>query len=109
MQYKVAMIGDKVSLAGFKPLGVATYPLDRESQAREVWAEALTAGYAVIFVTEPVYSMLEREIALVASLPTPAVTIIPSVTSSGGVGGAKLEKAVERALGTKMPISNDEQ
>ena len=32
----------------------------------------------------------------------PAVTVIPGVGSAGGVGQAKLTRAIERALGTKM-------
>jgi acetyl-CoA carboxylase beta subunit len=30
------------------------------------------------------------------------------VGSTGGVGGAKLERAIERALGTKMPVRGEE-
>lgn len=107
MAHQVAMIGDETSLVAFKPLGVATYQVERPSAAKHVWPQILASDYAVVFVTEPVYEVLEREIAEVAHLAHPAVTIIPSTTSFRNIGGAKIEKAIEKALGTKMPMPED--
>lgn len=106
---RIAIVGDATSVAGFRPLGMATFPVERPADAREHWQRLASGEFAVVFVTEPVYAALEDLIAEVADRPVPAVTVIPGAGSAGGVGGAKLEKAIERALGTKMPIREDEE
>jgi vacuolar-type H+-ATPase subunit F/Vma7 len=95
-------------VSGFRPLGFGTFPVGHPADARDVWPGVLSAGYEAIFVTEPVYEALAVEIAQVADRPLPAVTVIPGVGSTGGVGGAKLERSIERALGTKMPVHVEE-
>ena len=100
----VAIVGDATSVAGFRPLGFAVFPVERPEDARAVWPELVDPGlqYSVVFVTEPVYSELEDLIAENVDDVLPAVTVIPGVGSAGGVGQAKLTRAIERALGTKM-------
>jgi V/A-type H+-transporting ATPase subunit F len=105
---RVAIVGDAVSVAGFRPLGFATFVVDDPQDARAHWAHLAGGEYSVVFVTEPVYEVLADLAAEVADVPVPAVTVIPGVGSPGGVGGAKLERAIERALGTKMPVREDE-
>jgi len=38
----------------------------------------------------------------------PAVTVIPGIGTAGGVGGAKIDRAIERALGTKVMFGDEE-
>ena len=100
----VAIVGDATSVAGFRPLGFAVFPIERPEEARTIWPN-LAGGaheYSVVFVTEPVYAALEDLIAETADQPLPAVTVLPGVGSRGGVGREKLTRAIERALGTKM-------
>lgn len=104
----IAIIGDAISVAGFRPLGFATYPVDSAEEARDCWSEVIAGGYAIVFVTEPVYETVADLVAQTADRPMPAVTVIPGAGSAGGVGGAKLERAIERALGTKMPVVEEE-
>ena len=104
---KVAIVGDGVSVAGFRPLGLATFAVESTVEARELWGELSGGDYAIVFVTEPVYEALSDSIAGVADSPALAVTVIPGAGSPGGVGEAKLEKAIERALGTKIPERDD--
>jgi len=104
----VAIVGDAVSVAGFRPLGLATFPVERAAEARKLWPRLSSGEFAVVFVTEPVYEALAELVDEVADQPVPAVTVIPGVGSEGGVGGAKLERAIERALGTKMPVRDEE-
>jgi vacuolar-type H+-ATPase subunit F/Vma7 len=105
---KVAIIGDAASVTGFRPLGFAVFPVQEPAQARELWGELVAGGYGTVFVTEPVYAALEDLIAEVVDRPLPAVSVIPGAGSAGGVGEAKLERAIERALGTSMPIVEEE-
>ncbi len=105
---RIAIIGDAVSVAGFRPLGFAVFPVRSPEDSVDVWPEVIGGGYEAVFVTEPVYEVLAGRIAEVADRALPAVTVIPGAGSAGGVGGTKLERAIERALGTKMPIQNEE-
>lgn len=103
----VAIVGDAVSVAGFRPLGIATFPVERASDARDLWPRLSSGEFAVVFVTEDVYEAIADLAAETADRPVPAVTVIPGAGSAGGVGGAKLERAIERALGTKMPVTDE--
>ncbi|MCE5202905.1 MAG: V-type ATP synthase subunit F [Coriobacteriales bacterium] len=99
---KVAIIGDSTSVVGFRPLGFAVFAVRRPQDARELWSEVSGGEYGVVFVTEPVYEALGDLIAQSADSPVPAVTVIPGAGNPGGVGEAKLTRAIERALGTTV-------
>lgn len=104
---RIAVVGDATSVAGFRPLGIAAYPVERPEEARGLWDSLAGGEYAIVFVTEPVYEAIADLAAEVADRPVPAVTVIPGVGSPGGVGEAKLAAAIERALGTKLPSWED--
>jgi V/A-type H+-transporting ATPase subunit F len=105
---KVAIIGDSTSVAGFRPLGFAVFPVREPDDARALWGELVSGEYGTVFMTEPVHEALEDLIAEVVDRPLPAVTVIPGAGSAGGVGEAKLARAIERALGTTMPLTEEE-
>lgn len=104
----VAIVGDPVSVAGFRPLGFATFPAEEPLDARGLWPELAGGRYAVVFVTEAVWEALGDLTAEVADRPVPAVTVLPGAGSPGGVGAEKLERAIVRALGTTVPLRNEE-
>jgi len=106
---KVAIIGDATTVAGFRPLGFAVLPVERPADARELWPRVAAEEFSVVFVTEEVFSAIEDLAAEVADRPLPAVTVIPGVGSKGGVAEAKLSRAIERALGTKMPVREEDE
>ena len=106
---RVAIVGDAVSVAGFRPLGFEAIAVENPADARKHWARLAAGDYAVVFVTEPVYAQIADLLVETADLPLPAVTVVPGMGSAGGVGGAKLDRAIERALGTKMPVREDEE
>lgn len=106
---RIAVVGDATSVAGFRPLGFAVFPLERPQDARGLWDELAGGAYSVVFVTEPVYSAIEDLAAQTADKPLPAVTVIPGVGSASGVGEAKLAHAIERALGTTLVVGEEEE
>ena len=105
---KVAVVGDATSVAGFRPLGFAVFPLAVPSAARGIWGELTGDEYAAVLVTEAVYAEIEDLIAAHADVPLPAVTVIPGAGSAGGMGQAKIDAAIERALGTKVFIREED-
>jgi V/A-type H+-transporting ATPase subunit F len=100
---KVAMIGGFTSVAGFRALGVDTYPVPAPQDGPEVW-EALPRGkYAVVMVTEPVYEvLLEKVPDFPAIEDLPVVLAVPAVSGSLGLGKAGIKKRVEKALGSMV-------
>ena len=106
--HRVAVVGDATSVEGFRPLGFAVIALERPEDARERWAELVRGDFGAIFVTEPVYAAISDLVTEVADSPIPAVTVIPAAGSPGGVGAAKLDRAIERALGTSVPHREEE-
>jgi len=107
--HRIAVVGDATSVAGFRPLGFAVFAVERPGDARAHWAELTRGEYGAVFVTEPVYEALADLVAEVVDAPVPAVTVIPGAGSPGGVGAAKLERAIERALGTSVLQQQDEE
>lgn len=107
--HRIAVVGDATSVAGFRPLGFAVFAVEHPDEARGQWNELVRGGYGAIFVTEPVYEVLADLVAEVADEPAPAVTVIPAAGSPGGVGAAKLNRAIERALGTSVLQRGDEE
>jgi len=104
----IAVVGDATSVAGFRPLGFAVEVVERPEDAREKWADLTGGAYGAVFVTEPVYEAIEDLVAESADRPIPAVTVIPAAGISGGVGARKLNRAIERALGTSMSSGEEE-
>ncbi len=60
---KVAMIGGFTSVAGFKAVGVETYPVASPQDGPAVWDALPRDRYAVVMITEPVYEVLLERIA----------------------------------------------
>jgi V/A-type H+/Na+-transporting ATPase subunit F len=104
----VAIVGDKTSVAGFGPLGVATFAVDEPGAARDLWPQLSGGDYGIVFVTEPVYAAIADLAAEVADKAVPAVTVLPGAGSPGGVGREKLERAIVRALGTTVPLGSED-
>ena len=63
---RIAIVGDSTSVAGFRPLGFAMFPVERAEEARDLWPELVGGEYGVVFVTEPVYAAVEDLAAEVA-------------------------------------------
>jgi len=105
---QVAVVGDGTSVSGFRPLGFAVYALREPSEARELFPRLVDGRYAVVMVTEPVWAEIGDLAAEVVDRAIPAITVIPGAGSGGGVGQEKLDRAIERALGTTVLIREED-
>ena len=102
--YRVAVLGDRESIMGFRALGLDVYPAGRENAA-EVFSAALHAEgqpYAIIYITEELIAPLKEQIAAVKEHMVPAIIPIPSKHGSLGLGMNALTDAVERAVGANI-------
>ena len=100
--YKIAVLGDRDSVLGFKALGLdVVFAEDAETARREL--HRLARGeWAVIYVTEQLAQLIPGEIDRYKDAVTPAVILIPGKTGSLGLGAAALQRAVERAVGADI-------
>ena len=82
---KIAVIGGRETVMGFKALGLETYPA-----ADGIYIEETLAQY------------MSAEIDKFKDSPTPAIILIPGREGSIGLGQSALRAAVERAVGTNI-------
>ena len=100
--YKIAVIGDKDSILGFKTLGVATFPVVDAQAALSVLKQASREEYAVLFITEELAQHLEDPIAELNKRFLPVVVPIPNNKGTLGIGISKIKESVEKAIGADI-------
>lgn len=100
--YKIAVMGDRDSVLGFRALGLEVYPTEDASDARRTLHKLAKGDYAVIYVTEQLSTLISQDIARYKDSVTPAIILIPGRTGSLGLGSAALQSAVERAVGADI-------
>ena len=100
--YKIAVLGDRDSVMGFKALGLDTYFVEEADEARHTLHQLAHGEYAIIYITEQLASLLTADIARYKTETTPAVILIPGKTGSLGLGAQALQTAIERAVGADI-------
>lgn len=101
---KIAVIGGRETVMGFKALGLETYGADNAEQAGTILRQLTrdSNDYAIIYIEENFAQALSKEIDKFKDSPTPAVILIPGREGSLGLGQTALKAAVERAVGTDI-------
>ena len=100
--YKIAVLGDKDSVLGFRALGLDVFAADTPEQARPILHRLAKEGYAIIYLTEQLATGLGAEMARYKDELTPAIILIPGKEGSLGIGMADIKTAVERAVGADI-------
>ena len=102
--YRIAVIGDRESVMGFRALGLDVFPAD-EADVKAVFTRVVRAeepGYAILYITEELTVPLRAEIEALKDELTPAVILIPSKNGTLNLGMSALNTAVERAVGSNI-------
>ena len=102
--YRIAVIGDRESVMGFRALGLDVFPAEKEN-AKEVFASVVRAedpAYAILYITEELTVPLRSEINALKDELIPAIIPIPSKDGTLNLGMTALNKAVERAVGSNI-------
>jgi V/A-type H+-transporting ATPase subunit F len=103
--YKIAVIGDRESVMGFRALGLDVFPAE-EANAKAVFNALLRPeqepGYAILYITEELTIPLRAEIDALKDELIPAVIPIPSKNGTLHLGMNALNSAVERAVGSNI-------
>ena len=100
--YRIAAIGDKDSVLGFKALGLSVFPVESLDEARHTLHRIAKENYAVVYLTEQLAVQMEADIARYKDSLTPAVILIPGKEGSLGLGMSNIKTAVERAVGADI-------
>ena len=100
--YKIAVLGDKDSVLGFRALGLDVFPADNAEQARPILHRLAKEGYAIIYLTEQLAAGMAEDVARYKDELAPAIILIPGKEGSLGIGMANIKTAVERAVGADI-------
>lgn len=99
---KIAVLGDRDSVLGFKALGLEVlFAEDRDRAVKELHRLA-REEYAIIYITEDLAQTMMADIEKYHDKPAPAVILIPGRSGSLGVAQGALKAAVERAVGADI-------
>ena len=102
---KIAVLGGRDTVMGFKALGLDVFPASGADEAKEIFRHLTRDSeeeYAIIYMTEQLASQLSQEIARYHDSVTPAIILIPGKSGSLGLGESALQSAVERAVGADI-------
>lgn len=100
--YKIAVLGDRDSVLGFRALGLDTFSADSLEEARAILHRLAKENYAVVYLTEQYAQHMVSELERYKDRLTPAIILIPGKEGSLGIGMANVKKAVERAVGADI-------
>lgn len=104
---RIAVVGDKDSILGFKAIGLDVFPVEGETQARDT-VHTLARTYSVIFITEPVARQIESLLKRYAARPYPVIVPIPSSEGKTGFGMDNIRANIEKAIGADILFNNKE-
>ena len=124
---KIAVLGGRETVMGFKALGLDVFPAAGADEARDILrrlARESDGQYAIIYVEEnlvgkdkytyfmggnnPLYvienpnAATDETLLVVRDQPSPAIILIPGREGPLGLGQSALKAAVEKAVGTDI-------
>ena len=100
--YKMAVLGDRESVMGFRALGFETFPVEDATEAKPILRGLAKGDYGVIYITEQLAQFLGEEIAEYRDCPVPAIILIPGKEGTLGIGMRGVHDSVERAVGADI-------
>ena len=101
-EYKIAALGDRDSVLGFRALGLEVFPAEDVEEAKAALRRLARENYAIVYLTEGYAKDMAPEIARYKDALTPAVILIPGREGSLGIGMDAVKTAVERAVGADI-------
>ena len=100
--YKIAVLGDRESVAGFACIGIEAFEAADRVQAADKLKKLAQNDYAIIFITEALASELKNEIEKYNESVSPAIILIPGVSGNTGEGMNAVSKRIEKAVGSQL-------
>jgi vacuolar-type H+-ATPase subunit F/Vma7 len=110
--YKIAIIGPKDIISGFKALGVIPFDAEGGERALEILKEMkkdIDEGgddvqkFATVIIIESIAQEISAdEMDKITKGALPAIVALPGLEGSHGAGVAKLKRLAERAIGSDV-------
>lgn len=100
--FKVGVVGDKDSILAFKALGVDVFAVYEADEARKIVDTIARDKYGIIFITEQIARLIPDTIERYDEKIIPAVILIPSNQGTLNIGMDRINKSVEKAVGTNI-------
>lgn len=100
--YKIAVIGDKATVAGFSAVGIDCFVADDADSASFLLKKLASEQYGVIFITEKLGNMLDGEIEKYSQQLVPSVVLIPGTRGNTGEGMEKVLRRIRQAVGSDL-------
>ncbi len=100
--FKIAVVGDKDSILAFKALGVDVFTVYDNEEARRTVDTIARNNYGIIFITEQIASLIPDTIERYDKEIIPAVILIPSNQGTLNIGMSRINKNVEKAVGSNI-------
>ena len=98
MMNKIALMGDKDSIIGFKLLGVDLFPVNEPAEAIKLLNKIANEKYAVVFITEKIASEMMSVIEELQRVSTISFTVVPGKLGNKNIGLTLLKKNIEKAI-----------
>ena len=102
MQGNIAVIGDSGSIIGFKALGFKTVCVTGKREVEEAVDSLVKDNCFVILITEHALTGAESVLNKYKDDKIPAIIPIPGRFGNTGIGRRNLDNYVERALGSDI-------
>lgn len=96
---KIAVMGNTESCLPFRALGYDVYGVSDPGEAWETLHRLAKEDTAILFITEQLAVLLERDILAYQSQITPAIILIPGSQGTLGIGQKQIKTLVEKAVG----------
>lgn len=107
MAKNIAVIGDSESIKGFSAIGLDIFPCENFEEAPHLFRRiADSDNYGIIFITEEIFALTEKERKRYEEKLTPAVVPIPGVKGNTNIGVKRLSSFVEQAVGSDIIFNN---
>lgn len=119
MKYKIAIIGNKETILGFKALGLETHDANSAEDAVRVLYElneqkitdektgVPSPAYAIIFITEELAMGIPKDdYKKLSQSALPAIIPVPGSKGTTGYGIKRIGKMVEQAVGSDIFKNN---
>ena len=103
----IAVIGDSESVKGFGAVGMEVFICDDRQNAPQL-LKTITENdeYAIIYITEELFGLTEKERERFAQRVYPAIIPLPGVRGNTGAGMKRLSGFVEKAVGSDILFKN---
>lgn len=102
MANKIAVIGEKDSVLGFKAVGFEVYEVTNPHSAETIIDRLAQQEYGLIFITEQTLAPIAEVLDRYKNRRIPAIIPIPGREGPLGLGMKAVKTSVERAVGADI-------